>query len=1199
MNLRQDEEKRVRNYLLGKLSDEDIRQFEERLLRQDDFIEQVLLIEDELIEDYARGTLSENERERFEQHFLTTPKRRRKLMIVRGLKNYASTAKQNTEMLRSVRPSWWSMLFTPRWKVVAFATVVLLTGIVVWRVAFHQSQVERGIIALDKAYSQQRPLEARIVGLSYAPFSGVRGNETEKVDSRQRDLSRSLLQEAAADDPNPTTLHALGQFYMTQKEFDKAILQIEEALKSSPDDARLHADLGAALLEQAKQLRNRADDGKIMEELAESQRHLNWALRLNPSLLEASFNRALCLEELMLPEQAKEAWQSYLTLDPSSKWAEDAQRHLRDISGRREPPPTPSQLSESFIAAFDAHDEAQAWQVLSGSREIITRRMIPPQLAHDYATRASEGDVEAAQKSLRALLFAGELDRNNGGDPYTGELAKYYATASGPQLRLLVAAAKDLDQGYELCLGTRYEEAARHFDSARATFVNAGDEWEARLADYWIAYCLAQPSRLRESDAILDGLAQFCERHGYKWLLAQATGWLATNHIALNEYSSAIKYYRQSLALAEEVADTYLVQKALVGLGDLYARLRQPEASLGYHYRSLTLASHSNTTPRQSWRNLTYAGGALFTFKYYDAAAAYLREALELATTEFNDPSLVYLQHLNLGQVYSKLQKFDEAVAQAEQGLRIAQTVQDSKAGQKSVANAILRQADIWRESGDCGQAITRYDQAISLYEGMELDLYRYAAYKGRLLCERTLGDADAVGRDLPVITGLFEKYRTQIREEENRNSFFDAEQGVYDIAVDYEYEKGNYPGALNYAEAARARSLLDAVRSGAHTEVTTVGPEVTFEQASAPADLESIRQQMPPRLHVLMYDALPTKLLVWSISRDQTSVFQKEVSADALRADVNEYINALMTERSGAARPAVALGAKLFNTLLGSAVKTLKLGDVVCIIPDKFLHRLPFVALISPDNGRYLVEDFAVFYAPSLNVLWSCSEASRAKAASEAGTVLSIGNPTFDLRAHPDLPQLRAAEMEAREVAKIYYPRSGFLLGPEANKARVLRYMRSAEIIHFAGHYVIDGSSPLLSKMLLAADKDDSDMESHDPDLSAFDIIRQRLDHTRLVILSACQTGLDRYYDGEGSIGLARAFMEAGVPLVVASQWPVDSDVTARLMIAFHRYRRSGLNTFEALRQAQTDMLRGSDDDQRLPYYWAAFLCAGGYAEY
>ncbi|HEV7374116.1 MAG TPA: CHAT domain-containing protein [Pyrinomonadaceae bacterium] len=1198
MNLNHDEEKRVRSYLLSELTQESAQQLEVRLLEEDGFVEQVLMIEYDLIEDYARGELSVGERERFEKHFLTTPKRRRKLMTVEGLRKYAIAVKVGPESRTTRQPLWRNRLFAPWWKVAAFAALILLAGVGVWRGFFHQTQVERGLVALDQAYRQQRPLEARVTGLSYAPFSAQRGGEPAIVDNRARDLSSSLLLSAASDDPNPATLHALGRFYLTQKEFDKAIFQFKEALKASPDDAQILADLGATLLEQAKLLRDRDEDGKVMEKLAESQANLNTALRLKPSLLEASFNRALVLEEMMLPEQAREAWQSYLTLDPQSEWAKEAQHHLQDSSGRSGPPPTPSQLLESFVAAYRGRDEEQAWRVLSGNRELITRRMIAPQLAHDYASRALEGDDAQARESLRALLFAGDLDRRKGGDPYTAELAGYYAAASMSQLRLLSEAIKDLDSGYELCLATRYEEAARRFESARATFERVGDELEARLTDYWIAYCLAQPGHLQESNALLNALDEFCGKRGYKWLQAQAAGWLASNHTALNELSSAIKDYRRSLALAEEISDTYQMQKALMGLGDSYSRLRQPEASLGYHYRSLALASRSNATPRQSWRNFTYTGGALFAFKYYDAAAAFISEALRLATTEFNDPSLAYLQYLNLGLIYSKLRRFDDAVAQAEIGLRVARSVRDQKSSQKPIANALLRQADIRRESGDCGQAVAQYDQAISLYEGMELDLYRYAAYKGRLLCERALGDDTAVGRDLPVLLRLFEKQRTQIREEENRNSFFDAEQGVYDIAVEYEYERQNYLGALEYAEAARARSLLDAVRSGARIEMTMAGPEVAFGQVSTPADLESVRQHMPPRLQVLMYTVLPKKLLVWRISRDQFSVFQKAVSADVLGSDVNAYVNALTAERGGAVRPAATLGAKLFDTLLGPVIQTIKSGDVICIIPDKFLHRLSFAALISPDSGRYVVEDLAVFYAPSLNVLWHCSEASRKKAGSERGMVLSIGNPTFDPRAYPDLQPLRAAEREAREVADLYQ-RSSFLPGREATKARILRDINSAEVIHFAGHYVIEGSSPLLSKMLLAGGGGVSGSEGQDSDLFAFEIVRQRLDSTRLVVLSACQTGLDRYYDGEGTVGLARAFIEAGVPLVVASQWPVDSDATADLMVGFHRNRRSGLNTFEALRKAQSDMLLGSDESRKAPYYWAAFLCAGGYAEY
>lgn len=1208
MSLNYDDEQHIKSYLLGTLAQEEMQALEERLLREQEFANQVLLIEDELIEDYSLGELRNNERQQFERYFLTTPRRRRKLMMVERLRERASVTDAGTREqtvpatedpnVRKVKQTTWSTrLFQPRWKIAAFAALILMAGLGTWRVFFLHSPLERGLVELNKAYKQERPLEARVTGMSYAPYSAKRGGEPENVDYRARDLSRSLLLGAASDNPNSATLHALGRLYLTQKEFDKAILQFQEALKSAPDDAQLHADLGAALLEQSKMLRDHNKDGEVMATLAESHGHLSTALRLNPSLAEASFNLALVLEAMMLPDQAKQAWQKYLELDRQSEWSKEARRHLQTISEYRRPPAA-EELAASFTAAFRERNETEAWRVLSANREVITGKMIPLRLAHDYVTHILKGEEMEARETANALAFAGELDKRIGGDPYTIELAAYYANSSRPTLQLLSKAVEDVNQGYALCLATEYEDAAARFGSARAIFDQAGDEWESKLANYWIAYCLSQPGRTRDSNAILEPLAEFCRRRGYKWLLALTTGWLGGNHTALHEYSIAVKYNRESLALAEQISDTYEEQRALMSLGDLYARLRQREASLGYHYRTLALASGSGATPRQAWRNLTYFGGALFAFKYYDAAASVINEAVPLSKTAFNDPSLLYLQYLNLGQIYSKLRRFDDATSQAQIGLDIARSVQDPNSRLKPVANALLRQADIWREAGDCSKALANYGHAISTYEQIRLDLYRYAAYKGRLLCNLALGDNTATNRDLTTVLELFEKHRSQIFEEENRNSFFDAEQDVYDIAVDYEYEKHNYLVALNHAEASRSRSLLDAVESGVRLEIGSAGPEMTFRQVSTPADLETIRLHLPQGLRVFMYTVLQDKVLVWTISRDEFSVSEKDVAVDALSTDVNSYVQALTTERISPAATTTSLGAKLFETLIGPVVKTIKSGEVICVIPDKFLYRLPFAALISPDTGRYLVEQWAIFYAPSLNVLWHCTEAGRTKAPSGRAPILSIGNPAFDFEAHPNLPPLRSAEREARAISELY-DHSTLLLGPRASKDRIIREMNSAEIIHFAGHYVVDGSSPLLSKMLLASSETVPDAEDRDRDLAAFEIIRQRLDHTGLVVLSACQTGSDKYHESEGEVGLARAFIAAGVPLVVASKWPVDSDATANLMISFHRYRKSGFDTSESLRKAQADMLHGPDEAYRSPYYWAAFLSVGGYVEY
>jgi CHAT domain-containing protein len=142
-------------------------------------------------------------------------------------------------------------------------------------------------------------------------------------------------------------------------------------------------------------------------------------------------------------------------------------------------------------------------------------------------------------------------------------------------------------------------------------------------------------------------------------------------------------------------------------------------------------------------------------------------------------------------------------------------------------------------------------------------------------------------------------------------------------------------------------------------------------------------------------------------------------------------------------------------------------------------------------------------------------------------------------------------------------------------------------DVIHFAGHFVANRYSPGKSKLLFAGG------EIRSAALGTY-----KLPQTKLVVLSACETGFERYDKGEGAIGIARTFLALGAPLVVATQWQVDSEPTKDLMIAFHRYRKTThLSSAESLRRAQLDVLRNGQT--QAPFYWAAFSLFGGYASY
>jgi anti-sigma factor RsiW len=82
------EQKGIRQYLLGQLSQEDSAELEQRLLGESSFYDEVLIAEDELIDQYLRDELSLPDRASFETHFLQTAERQQKARFARVLRKY-------------------------------------------------------------------------------------------------------------------------------------------------------------------------------------------------------------------------------------------------------------------------------------------------------------------------------------------------------------------------------------------------------------------------------------------------------------------------------------------------------------------------------------------------------------------------------------------------------------------------------------------------------------------------------------------------------------------------------------------------------------------------------------------------------------------------------------------------------------------------------------------------------------------------------------------------------------------------------------------------------------------------------------------------------------------------------------------------------------------------------------------------------
>ncbi len=373
-----EDEKLIRRYLLGELTEDERRRLESQVFDDEEFAarlpEYMSLLEDELIEDYLKGALSSLEKKHFEEHFLRTSQRREKLSFVESLSNYATDVvieSQNADPKPSHRLyGWIAPIFSPAWRLAGCAVLILGIGIVIWRSLFYNSDIDIGLSALNQAYRERRPLAARVTGLSYAPFPDTRGagDIDNKIDYRAREYSELLFRREAAERPTAAALHALGKYYLTQKRFNSAIDQFEAALKSDPDNARLHSDLGAAQFEKGKSDRPNDQSGAAEVTLGRSRDHLSRALELDDSLLEALFNRALLNQTMNLSEEAKKDWESYLKKDATSAWAEEAKENLKSLGGKNKGSlQKRERLFQDFSNAYQARDDETAWRAYNSS----------------------------------------------------------------------------------------------------------------------------------------------------------------------------------------------------------------------------------------------------------------------------------------------------------------------------------------------------------------------------------------------------------------------------------------------------------------------------------------------------------------------------------------------------------------------------------------------------------------------------------------------------------------------------------------------------------------------------------------------------------------------------------------------------------------------------------------------------------------
>ncbi len=770
----------------------------------------------------------------------------------------------------------------------------------------------------------------------------------------------------------------------------------------------------------------------------------------------------------------------------------------------------------------------------------------------------------------------------------------------------------------------RYELGLEHLEKSRALSQELNDKemQSTALNNIGIHYI----DQGRYADA-LEYLQRSVKVNQEMWSTNQQGLAVRLNNIGIiykrqGRYDQALEYYRKSLEIHEKGGDKGRIAEAQNNIGVIYKTQGLFEQSLEWLGKSL-----------KNFREVSANGGIAASLNNigdvhrregrYDLALAAFRESLRIRE-EIGDGLSIALTLNNLGRLYQDQGRYSEMLEVSLRAARLAEESNDPEG--------------LWNAQNSLG------------------------------IAQRALGQPAAARQSFLDAIATLELLRHQVAGgAQQQQTFLENKLSPWIGMIDLLISQAHEAEALTFAEQSKARVLIDVLQAGRDSLYKSLSPEERQAEEQKRLELVALNSQLTGELRRkrpdparaaglkaevaqtrLEFEALETSLYVahpeLKVHRGESSIIKADELAallpDATSAAL-EYVVAddraflfVMTKAVGKKEAEVRVytlpikrdeltsqieafrqqlaerdlgfrpsAAKLYQLLLKPAEAQIKGKTNLIIVPDNKLWDLPFQALPAI-GGRFLIENAAISYAPSLTVLREMTRRRESQQTDTAGlALLALGNPllgkkTFErvtlAQSNERLAPLPEAEQEVKALGRMYgAARSKVYIGPQAREDRVKNEAGQAGILHFATHGSMNNASPMYSHLALAEGD-----TNEDGLLEAWELMRLDL-KADLAVLSACETARGRSGAGEGMIGLTWALFVAGAPTTVVSQWKVESASTRDLMLSFHHQLQAQpaaakmkLSKAEALRQAALKLMKNPETNH--PFYWAGFVLVG-----
>lgn len=841
-----------------------------------------------------------------------------------------------------------------------------------------------------------------------------------------------------------------------------------------------------------------------------------------------------------------------------------------------------------------------------------------------------DGHLTPAAESYRAALglFEAVEDKANQGACLTG-LGRVY-----------------LDRG-------DYAAAQSYSERAIRLFSAMGDRRGIGYGLNNLALALSGQGRYSEALAHLQKALHLNQQDGDAEGAAIKYRNIGLVHFYSGQYLEALRDYHNALEIIEanRLAEWSRTQRwlALSSLGAVYKKLGWHEKALRTYLDLLSIPAPDPKSRIYAYNNTGTIyrglGDPVKAKQYYERA---LREAVR---SENKPAQALVLKNLALVH-FLHLQDNQTAADYLTASLALSKERRD----RYEEANTYNYLGDVTRRQGQHAGAQVAYEQALAIARGLSFREAQWAALYGLGQLREVKGDLPAARSFYKEAIAAIESARSTLRGESLRTSFLADKMEVYEAGVrsllsDAD-RAGNDEGiakAFEYAERSKARVMLDllseatghieegipsdlrlrmqqllrelAQRQSAEEEPTAWSKRrQAIERELEAIDLrilesnpryalvqepkiltltEARRELVNPETGLVVFFTGRQSIFAWLITEGPPRILRIPNPA-SVEANVRTYLRQL-TDPTG--RDYLSLAAELYDALLGPIVGAVpSTTNRLIIVPDGFLHTLPFETLLAPDkDGRprhFLIERFEVSYAPSGSVLRALRRIPRhpGEKALLGMSVLDTGEMRNGDDGRPDemsfgpitgLDRLRYADQELMRIREYVPGIKEIRLRGQSTKSRLQASASHFKVLHFATHSVINEEVPESSFVVLTPDP----ARNGDAVMWLYEIFNLRL-NADLVVLSSCRSGLGKRIVGEGIIGFMRAFMYAGARSVVTTFWEINDQTTPFFMEQFYFHLGRGGRAADALRKAKLKFIESSHYAH--PFYWGAFAING-----